>query len=269
MKEKVTDIEMEEENLRKELEELKSYKEQLERDYFKKVDLLSYEMARNSAAHEGDVFYLQGWLQENKINEIKNMADYAGAYYVIEDAGEDEIPPTLLMNNTSGEIGETLVNIYDTPSYNDIDPSNTVFFFFSIFFAMIVADGGYGLIMLASSLFLYFKFKHLKKYKKILLLILTCSATTVLYGVLTASYFGINLAKGSPLRSIAPLSVTTYEEFDQLLKVMMISIWLGAFHLSWANIFKAWHEKILSLYGWAVVLLGALFITLQMNNQGF
>ncbi|MGA1869306.1 MAG: V-type ATPase 116kDa subunit family protein [bacterium] len=269
MKEKVADIEQEEESLKKELDELSSYKEQLELDYLKKIDLLNYTMAGNSAAKEGEVFYLQGWLPQTKEEHLKNISQGVGAYCVMEDAGKDEIPPTLLMNKTSGEIGEILVNIYDTPSYNDIDPSNSVFFFFSMFFAMIIADGGYGLVMLAFSVFLYLKLRTLKKYKKILYLILTCSVTTVVYGVLTASYFGMNLAPHSPLRSIAPLSVTTYEEFNELIKVMMISIWMGAFHLSWANIFKAWHEKILSLYGWAVVLLGALFITLHMNKEGF
>ena len=269
MKDKLNDLEEEETSLSQELTALCLYKKQLEEDFLKRVDSLHYNMAKNSTTKEGEVFYIQGWMPENKENQIEKFAEKIGAYYIIEEPPEGEIPPTLLTNKMAGQIGEPLVGIYDTPAYNDIDPSVSVFLFFSIFFAMIIADGGYGLIMLVFSIFLFLKFKNIKKYKKILYLILTCSSTTVLYGILTASYFGMNLPATSSLRSIAPLAVTTYEEFDQLSKVMMISIWMGALHLSWVNIFKAWHEKILSSYGWAVVLLGALFLTKEMNNVGF
>ena len=56
--------------------------------------------------------------------------------------------PTYMENKGRQRIGEDLVRIYDIPATTDKDPSGWVFWFFALFFAMIVADGGYGLLYL-------------------------------------------------------------------------------------------------------------------------
>ncbi len=73
-------------------------------------------------------------------------------------AEEKDRIPTYLENEGVARLGEDLVHIYDTPSRTDRDPSRWVFFAFAVFFSMIIADAGYGLILLGLSLFLMYKF---------------------------------------------------------------------------------------------------------------
>ncbi|EPP30717.1 V-type ATPase subunit, partial [Chlamydia psittaci 84-8471/1] len=58
------------------------------------------------------------------------------------------------------------MNIYDTPASSDKDPSLWVFVSFFFFFSMIVNDGGYGLVFLATSLFITFKARRALKGSK-------------------------------------------------------------------------------------------------------
>jgi len=64
-------------------------------------------------------------------------------------------------------MGEDLVKIYDVPDPSDKDPSKWVLFSFALFFSIIVADAGYGLIFLGLSLFMRWKF--FKKAKSVIL----------------------------------------------------------------------------------------------------
>ena len=102
-------------------------------------------------------------------------------------------------------MGEDLVYVYDTPSVTDKDPSNWVLGFFALFFGMIISDAGYGFIFLAVALFCWKKFGiELKGIKKRMLKILTLlSCSTIIWGVLVASYFSIPIKPGDFLNKIS------------------------------------------------------------------
>ena len=88
-------------------------------------------------------------------------------------------------------MGRDLVNIYDTPAYNDWDPSSWVFFSFTLFFAMIVGDGGYGLLLFVFMLFLKIKLKNPgAAMKRFINLSLVLTGATAVYGILTGAFFG-------------------------------------------------------------------------------
>ena len=102
---------------------------------------------------------MTGWVPPTQLQEAFNLAHSLDIFTDLLPTLPDEIPPTYLENKKAKKIGEDLVNIYDTPSYTDTDPSTWVLVFFSLFFAMIVGDAGYGLIFLATALFLQQKTK--------------------------------------------------------------------------------------------------------------
>ncbi|MBS0621417.1 MAG: V-type ATP synthase subunit I, partial [Verrucomicrobia bacterium] len=92
-----------------------------------------------------------------------------------------------------------------SPSTNDRDPSRWVLWFFAFFFAIIVGDAGYGLILLLTSLWLQYKFgKKAKGFpKRFLKLCLILSSSALIWGMLTNSFFGIEIAPENPLRKIS------------------------------------------------------------------
>lgn len=263
-------LEGEDRELAEELEGLRAYLKPLKASWEAGTDRYQFDEAKTLLVRSGELFYLEGWVPADREEELHRRGEEVGFLAHTQKPKWHEFPPSLLDNESVGAVGESLVSIYDTPNYKDIDPSSPVFFFFALFFGMIVGDGGYGLILLGLSLFLWFTVKK-EKAKRFLTLCTVLSCTCVLYGILSNTFFSRPIIPvHSELRKwIAPLSVTTYEELGQLMRVMIISIWMGAIHIAWVNILRARHRRILAPYGWVVALAGVLLVTRSLMNVGY
>ncbi|MCH9613465.1 MAG: hypothetical protein SP1CHLAM54_04680 [Chlamydiia bacterium] len=193
-----------------ELKELAHYEEFLREEYKAILDTYHLKFAKNEVADhfEGGLFSVEGWVPVNKENELDElMAEFAIHHEEISLDPHDR-KPTCMENKKSDKIGEDLVHIYDTPSVTDKDPSRWVLWAFALFFAIIVADAGYGFIYLLGALFLKWKVKKptpgMKRFFNLFTL-LACFC--IGWGVLTASFFGMELPPTNPLKKV---SITHY-----------------------------------------------------------
>lgn len=146
-------------------------------------------------------FAIEAWVP---VTRIKALGGLLSSFDVVAEPIEiephDKIP-TCMENKRLGKMGADLVHIYDVPAHTDKDPSSWVMVSFSIFFAMIVSDAGYGLVYLLIALFLKFKFPNLVgSAKRLLKMSLIISCCCIVWGVLVASFFGIQVGPDSPLR---------------------------------------------------------------------
>ncbi len=184
------------------------------RDRFQEVllgELNAYHLASAKreirSPLEGDfIFCVEGWVPKSKSPLFFSLLE--GLSICAEQVAieESDKVPTFMENTGVSRIGEDLVKIYDMPSIRDKDPSGWVFWFFALFFAMIVADAGYGLLYLGFAGYLKWKFKTFTgSIKRFYRLFVILSFFVVGWGVLTVSYFGIAIGQGSPLRKIAPI----------------------------------------------------------------
>lgn len=150
----------------------------------------------------GSLFAVTGWVPENKVSEMETLVQELDIHFdeiAIED--EDSVP-TYLENKGASRLGEDLVQIYDTPSVEDKDPSIWVLCFFALFFAMIIGDGGYGLVFLGVAAYLRYKTKKITAVgKRVFNLLFVLCTACVLWGVLTHSFFGFEIGMESPFRS--------------------------------------------------------------------
>jgi len=154
-----------------------------------------------------DLFVVQGWVPSHKLGDLAQLVAEMKIY--VEEIGVDskEVVPTYLENNGAARIGEDIIGIYDTPSNTDKDPSLWVLFFFALFFAMIVGDGGYGLVLLGIALYIRYKHSGLRGAKKRVLDLLTILAfACIAWGVLTTSFFGLTIAPDNPIRKFSLMS---------------------------------------------------------------
>ena len=78
------------------------------------------------------------------------------------------------------------------PGYREIDISGGVLIFFTIFYAIIVGDAGYGMLFLSATILAFFKLKNNQAARLPLALMTILSCATIIWGVLTGSYFGIS-----------------------------------------------------------------------------
>ena len=73
------------------------------------------------------------------------------------------------------------------PQYFEIDPTALLAPFFAIFFALCLTDAGYGLMIIAFSIYLIHKMQGDKKLMRLLLI---CSVLTLGAGAMTGGWFG-------------------------------------------------------------------------------
>ncbi|NGX42547.1 MAG: hypothetical protein K940chlam7_00827 [Chlamydiae bacterium] len=189
-----------------ELKAYAKYNQFLHQGLVRKYNDYNLETAKKSAnpEMEGNLFAVEGWVPENKIDQLHEMLKELDVHVVEIAIEPNELVPTFLENKGASRIGEDLVHIYDTPANTDKDPSLWVLLSFAIFFAMIIGDGGYGLVFLCAAL--YFRYKNPKLQKtpnRIWKLCVILFSFCILWGVLTNSFFGINFAPDSSVRKVS------------------------------------------------------------------
>lgn len=166
----------------------------------------------------GELFAVEGWVPKNKIKDLKAIAEEFNVYVEpIKIENEDRLP-TYLENKRFSRLGEDLINIYDTPSPFDRDPSLWVFIAFGIFFSMIVADLGYGLILFGISLFLYWKFGKKGGFgRRVILLMMSLSIGCIFWGIMLTSFLGIDVPPDSKLREVSLINWMVQQKAQYLL----------------------------------------------------
>ncbi|NGX46438.1 MAG: hypothetical protein K940chlam2_01629, partial [Chlamydiae bacterium] len=189
--------------------ELKGYAghiELLRGALLERLDISALEHVKGDVSYpiKGSIFSIEGWVPENKADRLMPLIEGSALFFEPIARDEGEKIPTHMENSGLSKIGEDLVKIYDVPSATDKDPSAWVFWAFALFFAMILADGGYGLLYLGLAFFLKHKLPDLKAGgKRFLKMLFILSSGCVLWGLMTSSFFGINFAPDSPISKIS------------------------------------------------------------------
>jgi len=225
-------------------------------------DRAARDQAGDRALEHDGVFAVQGWIPEREAGAFRKYADERRLALTIEAPSPNEIPPTLLDNAKPLQSGEGLVNFYRTPSYRMWDPSKTVLIAFAVFFGMIFSDAGYGLLVSLATIAFWKRLGRAPGGVRGLLVALAISS--VVYGVLVGSYFGVVPAPGTWLGKAHLLNA----EDNGLM--MKISIGIGVAHLTLANLITAWRRRgsvaLLGPLGWAAILLGGFWAGLASGR---
>jgi len=179
---------------------------------------------------------------------------------VVDEVVAQDQPPTLMDNPSAIKGGELLVGFYQTPSYGSWDPSLMVFLSFSLFFAMILSDAGYALILIGFLSCFWLKMGKSQTGKLLRPLLATVSGVSLIWGVLVGSYFGVAPNQTSILAYGHLLDVNDFNS------MMTLSMACGVLHLFIANVVQiklAWGSTRALLHlGWVIVLAGASLLGL-------
>ena len=221
--------------------------------------------AAGQTAEAEPVYALQAWIPHNRIDALRAYAKESTLAIESTMPEEGEQPPTLFRNAAPMRAGEDLVAFYMTPSYWLWDPSSVVFLSFALFFAMIVADAGYALL-LAGIVILYRKrlaASAAGRRWRVMLSVL--AGATAVYGMLAGSYFGVTPPEDSPLSLLHVLDLGDFTV------MMTLSVIIGASHISYACLMDGlrylhWPQR-LPPFGWAGAVLGGLFAWLGMQFE--
>lgn len=211
-------------------------------------DNIRFENVKSSALEDGEVLFITGYIPEKFISSFKDAASSSGLAYLIDDISDEDNPPTLVRYPGFVRIIKPVFDILGVvPGYREYDISTYFLLFFSLFFAMIIGDAGYGLVFLLAAIAMHVKNK---KASDINILLYVLSFTTMLWGVLTGTYFGSEaiLVKFSFLQKLVVPAITNFPEVmgvdadwaqNMLMKFCFI---LGAVQLSLACVLNIIHK---------------------------
>lgn len=200
------------------------------------------------------VFALRAWIPADALGAIESYAKERGIAVTVSDPGPEDQPPTLLRNSERTAGGEDLVNFYKTPGYGSWDPSLVVLCSFAIFFAMIISDGGYGLVLALVAAYFWKKMSSSAAGRRWRWVVVALVVTTIVYGVLVGSFFGIAPPENTFLSRLAVL------DMNDASLMMALSITIGVIHVMLGNLMEArrhgWSPRALPSLGWAIFVLG-------------
>ena len=139
------------------------------------------------------VAYFTGYIEAEKVGILKQTASENAWGLLIEEPTEEDNVPTKLKNNKFVSLIYPLTDFLGTmPGYFEYDISGWFLLFILIFFGIIFGDGGYGLFILAIAAVPIVKALISKtKVSPVFLLVGLFGLSTVIWGTLTCTWFGL------------------------------------------------------------------------------
>ncbi|MDN3507968.1 MAG: V-type ATPase 116kDa subunit family protein, partial [Simkaniaceae bacterium] len=193
-------------DVRQSLRDLTPYIARLKRTLITKLEEYHLKFAKEELGRHLDevIFTVEAWIPENHVEQARALIKEFPIEMEAIKIEDNDLIPTCMENKGLAASGEDLVHIYDTPAHTDRDPSGYVLWFFAFFFGVIVSDGGYGMLYLIATLFAWWKFKVIKpSTRRFLRLATLLSTSCVIWGILTCSYFGMNISLDNPLQKVS------------------------------------------------------------------
>lgn len=225
---------------------------------------VEFQRVALSMGDEGPLVTLTGFVPRDEVARLQQASARGGWALLVDEPGAQDEVPTLVRNPAWVRTIQPVLDFLGTlPGYREYDISLWFLLFFSVFWGMIVADGGYGLIYLALGLWGRSRYP---KAQELFRLIIVASVVTIVYGAITGTWFGArSLADWPPLRALTIDAIASYplREANPSANVMAICFLIGAVHITIAHVVN-FVRKLPSLGafqepGWLAVLWGMYF----------
>lgn len=143
------------------------------------------------------VSYFKGYIEEESLDKMRTAAKQNGWGILIEEPTVEDNVPTKLKNNKFVSLIYPLTDFLGTvPGYFEYDISGWFLGFILIFFGIIFGDGGYGLLITAAAAIpILMAFFKKEKISPAFLLAGLFGLSTVIWGTLTCTWFGLSAEK--------------------------------------------------------------------------
>lgn len=178
-------------------------------------------------------FLLEGWFPAENTKELEMLLESCTCAWQMTDPAPEDYPrvPVLLKNNWFTRSLNMVTEMYSLPAYGTLDPNPLMAPFFILFYGIMMADMGYGLVMMIASLLVLKKKKPTGGTHNFFALLGFCGVTTFLMGALTGGFFGDFIPQ--LVKLINPESTfvwfwpTLFTPINDILVIMIGSLALG------------------------------------------
>ncbi len=236
-------------------------------------DEADFCVVQNSGMSSEALFALQGWAPSAKAESLSDelgKRDISAAVQILQPDDEEQ-PPTLIEYPRWVRPIKSLFDMLGTlPGYEEYDLSPFFMIALPLFAAMLIGDAGYGAILAGAGFIFYNKIVRAAGKPSAHLLIVFGLAT-MLWGILTANYFGVtpqtlidagSVGAANAMKAVAPLWRSDGEEARAL--IMKISLIIGCAHLIIAHLHTALKlfpdVRAYAQIAWSIILADMLVL---------
>lgn len=239
---KIKDISKDKQIVEKSITELVPHKEEIQVLYDHLIMERDKTKIRSNMLKTHSAYYIEGWIPEVSKRNVEQVLSKYQCWHEIKEPKQDEQCPILMENNSFAQPFESITELYSLPSSSNIDPTVFMAPFYCIFFGLMLADVGYGLLMSALCFVVLRKFKLEGTIQKMMKVFFYCGLSTAFWGVMFGSWFGDAIPAAAKLLfnsdfTIKPLWINPMEEPMTLL---VFSFIFGVIHLFTGMAIKAY-----------------------------
>lgn len=235
---------------------------------------LRREEAKSRLVGTDKVFLLEGWLPADRCAEIEKTLKPFTCAIETREPTEDEYPqvPVQLKNNKLTRPLNMVTEMYSLPAYGTLDPNPLMAPFFILFYGIMMADMGYGLLMMIASVIISKKYRPKGTSGELFSLLGLCGISTFIMGALTGGFFGDFLTQLVAI--VSPGTVFAlpklFDPLDDLTMILIGSMALGMVQIvtgmAISLIEKCKRKKFLDAFfeeiTWWIVFVGIAFLAL-------
>ena len=235
---------------------------------------LRREEAKSRLVGTDKVFLLEGWLPADRCAEIEKTLKPFTCAIETREPTEDEYPqvPVQLKNNKLTRPLNMVTEMYSLPVYGTLDPNPLMAPFFILFYGIMMADMGYGLLMMIASVIISKKYRPKGTSGELFSLLGLCGISTFIMGALTGGFFGDFLTQLVAI--VSPGTVFAlpklFDPLDDLTMILIGSMALGMVQIvtgmAISLIEKCKRKKFLDAFfeeiTWWIVFIGIALLAL-------
>ena len=248
------------------------------------IDRMTQEIQREE--YKGRVLqsqatiFFEGWVPAENLPALEKVLGQYPAAWEANDPAPEEYPqvPIKLKNNKLTRPLNMVTNMYVLPAYDGVDPNPLMAPFFIFFFGLMMADMGYGILMVAAALVVIYKMKPKDGMADFAGLLLLCGISTFLMGALTGGFFGDFIPQIAKI--INPASTLAlpalFTPLNDTLAILIGSLVLGLIQIITGMIISVVRkvqtgdvaDAIWSEVTWWIILGGAALAILGIGSVG-
>ncbi len=210
---------------------------------------------------------MEGWIPESREKELSEVFERFGCAWETLTPTQEEYPqvPVKLKNNNITNALNMVTNMYSLPAYGSLDPNPLMAPFFILFYGLMMADMGYGLLMIVAALVAMKKIKPREGTLSFCQLLLYGGISTFVMGALTGGFFGNALEQIGKICNLGEgwgVLPALFNPMTDTIYILVGAMALGLIHLNTGMVINFVKKAKRGQLADAIFEEGALWVTL-------
>ena len=204
-------------------------------------------------AADGTLVVMEGWAEKETSDKVDALLEaYPNVVYLKGDPTPEDDTPVKLKNNRFARVFELVGDMYARPKYGTMDLTPFFAPFYMLFFGICLNDAGYGLILTLMGWWMLARNRKPGMMRQAAWFATLCGVSTVAFGLLCGSFFGINMNTWFP--SVKFLDFQG-QFFSIALVIGVVQILFGMLLNIWMTVRCFGFGRALGLLGWFIILV--------------